>query len=52
MVIGSFTAKDLSAMYHLPANQKKYDKEFVEKFMQEMNINLRLGQGYVCCILH
>jgi len=25
-IIGSFTAKDLSAMYHLLATQKKYDK--------------------------
>jgi len=35
MVIDSFTGKYLSLMYHLGPPQKKYKKEFLEKFMKE-----------------
>lgn len=38
IVIGSFKAKDLRKMCHLPPPQKRYDTQFIEKFMQE-NLN-------------
>lgn len=38
-IIGSFKAKDLSKMYHLPQPYKKYDTQLIHTFMQE-NPNL------------
>jgi len=37
-VILSFKVEYLRKMYHLPQSKKKYDMQFVQKFMQE-NLN-------------
>jgi len=34
-IFGSFQAKDLRQMYHLPEPEKKYNKAFLEKFRSE-----------------
>lgn len=44
-VISSFTAKDLFAMYHFPASQKKYDKQFIQNFIQENELQSKVIQG-------
>lgn len=45
-VIGSFTNNDLSQMYQLPSPQKKYDKDFIEKFMKENEDQLEVIKGW------
>lgn len=45
-IIGSFTNKDSTRMYQFSAAQKKYDNDFIEKFMKENQDQSEVIKGW------